>query len=300
MHSCPCLSSHALCNNYFHVPSQYVSGSALSQGSSYHTSYAPVVWVSHWSVWHLRTRCLNLVINSFSKLKLCHWQLLFFPLQSSQKIKNSSKRKGREGKGRRRPHLPHSRTATATKYSFSPPCSLHSSWRLSRLELRRTQHSSSTDQGKTLTFSDIQCSPYSPASRFVLHLIQYAQFQLFSLKYQTLQRQKKIPLSPAAVTQQAETIHSLWTRRRLQFSSQIQRSMCYFLCFNQFRMWKAVGGREGERRGGRQGSPARPGQPWHRALLHIPARSAGSSWSVVWIIYITLFSTSVLANLPHS
>lgn len=108
MHSCPCLSSHALCNNYFHVLSQYVSGRALSQGSSYHTSYAPVVWVSHCSVWHLRTCRLNLVINSFSKPKLCHWRLLFFFPQSSQKIKASSTRKGREGKGRRRPHLPRS------------------------------------------------------------------------------------------------------------------------------------------------------------------------------------------------
>lgn len=107
-HSCPRLSSHALCNNYFHVFSQYVSGRALSQGSSYHTSYAPVVWVSHCSVWHLRTCSLNLVINSFSKPKLCHWRLLLFFPQSSQKIKTSSTRKGREGKGRRRPHLPHS------------------------------------------------------------------------------------------------------------------------------------------------------------------------------------------------
>lgn len=189
-------------------------------------------------------------------MKLCHWWLLFFSPQSSQKIKTSSTRKGWEEKGRR-PHLPCSQTATAIKYSFPPPCSLHSSWWLLVLELRWTQHSSSTDQGKTLTFSDIQCSPYSPASRFVLHLIQYAQFQLFSLKYQTLQRQKKIPFSPAAVTQQAETIHSLWTRRRLQLSSQIQRSMCYFLCFNQFRMWKAVGGREGERRPAGLSSSAR-------------------------------------------
>lgn len=162
---------------------------------------------------------------------------------------NQQHKKGMGRKGRRRPHLPHSQTATATKYSLPPPCSLHSSWRLLRLELRWTEHSSSTDQGKTLTFSDIQCSPYSPASRFVLHLIQYAQFQLFSLKYQTLQRQKKIPFSPAAVTQQAETIHSLWTRRQLRFSSQIQCSTCYFLCFNQFRMWKAVGGRAGKGRG---------------------------------------------------
>lgn len=163
-------------------------------------------------------------------------------------------------KGRRRPHLPHSQTATATESSLPPPCSFHSSLRLLRLELRWTEHSSSTDQGKTLTFSDIQCSPYSPASRFVLHLIQYAQFQLFSLKYQTLQRQKNIPFSPAAVTQQAETIHSLWTRRQLRFSSQIQCSTCYFLCFNQFRMWKAAGGRAGKGRGEEASRALRLGQ----------------------------------------
>lgn len=185
-------------------------------------------------------------------------------------------------------------------YKIFPSSSLHSSWRLSGLELRWTQHFSSTDQGKTLTFSDIQCSPYSPASRLVLHLIQYAQFQLFSLKYQTLQRQKKIPLSPAAVTQQAETIHALWTRRRLRFSSQIQCSVCYFLCFNQFRMWKAVGGREEKGRGGQQGSMAQPGQPWHCVLLHIPVRGAGCSWSEVWIVYLTLFPPTVPANSPHS
>lgn len=169
----------------------------------------------------------------------------FFPPSLPENQKQQHK-KGMGRKGRRRPHLPHSQPATATESSLPPPCSLHSSLRLLRLELRWTEHSSSTDQGKTLTFSDIQCSPYSPASRFVLHLIQYAQFQLFSLKYQTLQRQKKIPFSPAAVTQQAETIHSLWTRRQLQFSSQIQCSTCYFLCFNQFRMWKAAGGRAGK------------------------------------------------------
>lgn len=100
MHSCPCLSSHALCNNYFHVLSQYVSGRALSQGSSYHTSYAPVVWVSHWSVWHLRTCCLNLVINSFSKLMLCHWRLAFFPPSLPRKSKTAAQeRDGKEKEG---------------------------------------------------------------------------------------------------------------------------------------------------------------------------------------------------------
>lgn len=81
-----------------------------------------------------------------------------------------------------------------------PPPTAHSFWRISRLGWRRTQHSSNNDQGKTLTFSDIQYSPYSPTSRFILHLIHSAQFQLFSLKYQTLQRQKKFTLSSSSDT----------------------------------------------------------------------------------------------------
>lgn len=79
--------------------SQYVSGTALSQGSSYHTSNAPVVWVSHGSVWHLRTCCLNLDINSSSKLKLCHWWLLFF---SPTVFPENQKQQHKKGMGRKR------------------------------------------------------------------------------------------------------------------------------------------------------------------------------------------------------
>lgn len=38
----------------------------------------------------------------------------------------------------------------------------------------------------------------------------------------------------------------LVNEKTTRFSSQIQCSTCYFLCFNQFRMWKAAGGRAGK------------------------------------------------------
>lgn len=224
---------------------------------------------------------------------------LFFPPVFPENQKQQHK-KGMGRKGRRKPHLPHSQTATATKYSLPPPCSLHSSWRLSRLELRWTEHSSSTDQGKTLTFSDIQCSPYSPASRFVLHLIQHAQFQLFSLKYQTLQRQKKIPFSPAAVTQQAETIHSLWTRRQLDFRarSNVQRATSSVLISSE------CGRRRGEGQGrGEEMRPAGLSGLARTALASFTAAHSGAQHRLqleCGMDRIPYFVCTVPANSQHS
>lgn len=255
MHSCPCLSSHALCNNYFHVLAQCVSGRALSQGSSYHTSYAPVVWVSHWSVWHLRTCCLNLVINSFSKPKLCHWRLLFF---FPSVFPENQKQQHKKGTGRKRKE----ETSSALLRNCHSYKILLSSSLLPTLLLK------ALEAGIKMDTAFLQHWPrensdlfrYTVQSIFPSIPFRFASDPVCSVpavfpQVSNITETKKISPSPAAVTQQAETIHSLWTRRRLRFSSQIQRSMCYFLCFNQFRMREAAGGR-----GEEAGRTLQPGQ----------------------------------------
>lgn len=52
----------------------------------------------------------------------------------------------------------------------------------------------------------------------------------------------------------------LVNEKTTRFSSQIQCSTCYFLCFNQFRMWKAAGGRAGKGRGDEASRALRLGQ----------------------------------------
>lgn len=83
-------------------------------------------------------------------------------------------------------------------------------------------------QGKKLTFPALQHSPYSPASHSILQQFKCALAQLFSLKYQTLQRVKKKSLSIAGT--QAKNNPFLVTRATASFPSLFQHSVCSFLC----------------------------------------------------------------------
>lgn len=191
------------------------------------SSYSAVLWTSLSSAWPIRACCLT-------------WSSTTSPnpdsvdlFQSSPKIKNS-----RAGKRKR----------------CKKPCSVpfvgtvsHPSFRLSQLLPRVPKESLGKEpaflherQGKKLTFLAIQSSPYSPASHFSSAVIQECSAQLFSLKYQTLQRGEKKKVS-AAMTQ-AKNNPFLVNKMRLSFPSQLQHSTGSFLCFICSKCEKAKGG----------------------------------------------------------
>lgn len=254
MHSCPCPSSHALCNNYFHVLAQCVSGRALSQGSSYHTSYAPVVWVGHWSVWHLRARCLNLVINSFSKPKLCHWRLLFF---FPSVFPENQKQQHKKGTGRKRKE----ETSSALLRNCHSYKTLLSSSLLPTLLLK------ALEAGIKMDTAFLQHWPRENSDLF-----RYTVQSIFpSIPFCIWSSMLSSSCFPSSIKhyrdkKKSSLLQQQWHNKLKQsipcepeddfvFSSQIQRSMCYFLCFNQFRMRAAAGGR-----GEEAGRTLQPGQ----------------------------------------
>lgn len=84
-------------------------------------------------------------------------------------------------------------------------------------------------QGKKLTFSAIQHSPYSPASHFILQRFKYAQPSCFPSSIQHYREREKKILS-AAVTQ-AKNNPFLVNKIRVSLPSPRQHSICSFLCF---------------------------------------------------------------------
>lgn len=112
----------------------------------------------------------------------------------------------------------------------------HPSFRLTQLLPRVPKESLGKEpaflhegQGKKLTFSAIQSSPYSPASHFSSAVIQECSAQLFSLKYQTLQRRGEKNLCSNDPSEKQSLF--LVNKMRLQFPSQLQHSAGSFLCF---------------------------------------------------------------------
>lgn len=241
------------------------------------SSYSAVLWTSLSSAWPIRACCLT-------------WSSTTSPnpdsvdlFQSSPKIKNS-----RAGKRKR----------------CKKPCSVpfvgtvsHPSFRLSQLLPRVPKESLGKEpaflherQGKKLTFLAIQSSPYSPASHFSSAVIQECSAQLFSLKYQTLQRgEKKKSLQQWP---KRKTILSLWTKWgfRFQVSSNIQQAVSSVLSAQNVKkqkeapsQWTCCPGRarrhpRGRRAGRKCAASAQP-RPLRAAPAH-PAHPANNLPSV--------------------
>lgn len=133
------------------------------------SSFAAVVWARLSSVWPIRTCCLNVVTNYFSKPKFCWLVPVLPPNQKQQGRKKEEMQKAAfclTGEDR----LPH--RSHVFRLSQLLPRAQKASVRTAPTFLRE-------GQGKKLTFSAIQHSPYSPASHFILQWFKYAQPSCF-------------------------------------------------------------------------------------------------------------------------